>query len=116
MKDIAKSRAFYAKLGFKVILGDGKVWQILQNETATIGLFQGLFPHNTFTFNPGWDREMKALAAFDDVRALQKALKERGLELANAADESGTGSASFMLTDLDGNPTFVDQHVNKSAR
>jgi len=116
VKDLAKSREFYEKLGFKVIQGDGKVWQILQNETATIGLFQGLFPRNTFTFNPGWTRDMKTLPAFDDVRALQRTLRERGLEPANAADEAGTGPASFTLTDPDGNPILIDQHVNKPAK
>src|SRR5256885_1830177 len=57
VKDIAASRAFYEKLGFKVIAGDqAKNWLMLQNETSTIGLFQGMFDRNTLTFNPGWDR------------------------------------------------------------
>jgi len=34
----------------------------------------------------------------------------RGL-LTNEADESSTGSASFMMVDPDGNPVFIDQHV-----
>ncbi len=53
VKDIARSREFYEKLGFHVILGDQKKnWLILQNETSTIGLFQGMFNKNTMTFNP----------------------------------------------------------------
>ena len=42
VKDIAASRAFYEKLGFKQIAGDqSQHWLILQNSTSTIGLFQG---------------------------------------------------------------------------
>ena len=60
VKDIAKSRAFYEKLGFTVFGGDQtKNWLILQNDTATIGLFQGMFDKNLLTFNPGWDRSSK---------------------------------------------------------
>ncbi len=112
VKNIAVSRAFYEKLGFRVILGDqAKNWLILQNESSTIGLFQGVFPRNTMTFNPGWDRSSNALPDFDDVRVIQRMLKANGLELASAADESSTGPASLMLIDPDGNPILVDQHV-----
>ena len=61
VKDIAASRAFYEKLGFRVIGGDqAQNWLILQNETSTIGLFQGMFDKNILTFNPGWDRTCNA--------------------------------------------------------
>jgi catechol 2,3-dioxygenase-like lactoylglutathione lyase family enzyme len=112
VKDIAASRAFYEKLGFKVTLGAEKQrWLILQNETATIGLFQGMFERNTLTFNPGWDRTGAALPEFDDVRAIQKALEAKGLTLTKRADEAGTGPASLMVIDPDGNPILLDQHV-----
>jgi catechol 2,3-dioxygenase-like lactoylglutathione lyase family enzyme len=112
VKDIAASRAFYEKLGFKVSGGDqAKKWLILQNETATIGLFQGMFEKNGLTFNPGWDRNSKTLEQFDDVRDLQKTLKTRGLTLTTSADESTKGPASFSLMDPDGNPILIDQHV-----
>ena len=111
VKDIAASRAFYEKLGFKMTNGDGKSWVVLMNQTTTIGLFQGMFDRNTLTFNPGWDANKAALPDFEDVRDLQKALKTRGLTPAPAADESTTGPAYFMLTDPDGNPILVDQHV-----
>ena len=114
VKDIAASRTFYEKLGFRVILGDQeKNWLILQNETSTIGLFQGMFPKNTLTFNPGWDRSGATLPDFDDVRDIQRTLKERGIELTTAADESTKGPASLMLVDPDGNPILLDQHVAK---
>lgn len=112
VKDIAKSREFYEKLGFKVFGGDqAQKWLILQNETATIGLFQGMFDKNVLTFNPGWDRSAKTLASFDDVREIQKTLKSRGLTLTTSADEASTGPASLTLTDPDGNQILLDQHV-----
>jgi catechol 2,3-dioxygenase-like lactoylglutathione lyase family enzyme len=117
VKDIAASRAFYEKLGFRAVLGDqAQNWLIMQNETSTIGLFQGMFDKNIMTFNPGWDRNANPLANFDDVRELQKTLKARGLTLASAADESSTGPASLMLIDPDGNPILIDQHVPKPQR
>jgi catechol 2,3-dioxygenase-like lactoylglutathione lyase family enzyme len=111
VKDLAASKAFYEKLGFKTIGGDGKSWQIMQTDTATIGLFQGMFPKNTLTFNPGWDRNSKAVPGFEDVRSLQKTFKARGLTPEPAADEASTGTAFFMLLDPDGNPVLFDQHV-----
>jgi catechol 2,3-dioxygenase-like lactoylglutathione lyase family enzyme len=113
VKDLNASRAFYEKLGFneKAGSGDGKTWLILQNETCTIGLFQGMFPRNMLTFNPGWDRNKNILPDFDDVRDIQKTLKSRGLVPEPAADESTTGPAYLMLADPDGNPILIDQHV-----
>jgi catechol 2,3-dioxygenase-like lactoylglutathione lyase family enzyme len=117
VKDIAKSRAFYEKLGFRVFGGDqAKNWLILQNETSTIGLFQGMFDKNSMTFNPGWDRSGTSLADFDDVRDIQKKLKNRGLALMTEADETTTGPASLMLLDPDGNPVLIDQHVSKPQK
>lgn len=111
VKDLASSREFYEKLGFAMTHGDGKKWAVMMNGTTTIGLFQGMFPRNTLTFNPGWDSSKATLADFDDVRDLQKTLKGRGLTPSPAADESTTGPAYLMLTDPDGNPILIDQHV-----
>ncbi len=117
VKDIAASRAFYEKLGFKVVSGDqSKNWLVLKNESTKIGLFQGMFPKNTLTFNPGWDSDKTTLAAFTDVRDLQKALKASGLTPAPAADESTTGPAYFMVMDPDGNPILFDQHVDSPKK
>src|SRR5512145_13854 len=118
VKDIAASRAFYEKLGFKQIAGDqAQNWLILQNSTSTIGLFQGpQYTRNMLTFNPGWDRTGSTLADFDDVRDIQRTLKGRGLVPTAAADESSTGPASMVLTDPDGNPILIDQHVPKPRK
>lgn len=116
VKDIAASRAFYEKLGFKVVGGKQEQnWLVLQNDTSTIGLFQGMFEKNTLTYNPGWTRDSKphdeAAGPFTDVRELQKELKARGVTLTAATDEAGTGPAYIVLTDPDGNPILIDQHV-----
>ena len=112
VKDLGASRAFYEKLGFRAIAGDpAQNWLILQSETATIGLFQGMFDRNALTFNPGWDRSMNTLPDFDDVREIQRALKGLGVPLASEVDESTSGPAGLMLFDPDGNPILVDQHV-----
>lgn len=116
VKDLGASRAFYEKLGFKVVAGDAaQNWLILQNDGSTVGLFQGMFEKNLLTFNPGWDRTQATLPDFDDVRALQREFKRRGLALAVEADEASTGPASLMLVDPDGNQILVDQHVPKPA-
>ena len=116
VKDIAASRAFYEKLGFKMVSGDqSKNWIVLQNQTTKIGLFQGMFERNMLTFNPGWDSSKATLPEFEDVRDIQKAVKARGLTPAPAADESTSGPAYFMVNDPDGNPILIDQHVPSPA-
>ena len=112
VKDIDASRAFYEKFGFTVFGGNAaQKWLILKNGDHVIGLFQGMFDRNMLTFNPGWDSNANRLDAFTDVRDLQRALKAQGVPLLSEADESGSGPASFMAIDPDGNPVLVDQHV-----
>lgn len=78
VKDIAASRAFYEKLGFKHVLGDQtQNWLILRNGQTTVGLFQGMF-----TFNPGWNSQAQPLKEFEDIREIQRSLKASGLTLA----------------------------------
>jgi len=117
VKDIKASKAFYEKLDFKVVGGDlEQNWIILQNGTTTVGLFQGMFERNIMTFNPGWTHKQETLKDFQDVRELQRTLKERGIELQSEADETTDGPASFTFVDLDGNPILIDQHVPKPTR
>ncbi len=112
VKDIRASKAFYEKLGFKSFWGDvEKNVVIMRNGAHVIGLFQGMFPRNTLTFNPGWDGNAQPLPSFTDVRDLQKALKAQGVTLMTEADDSSTGPASFLVIDPDGNPILIDQHV-----
>jgi catechol 2,3-dioxygenase-like lactoylglutathione lyase family enzyme len=117
VKNLAASRAFYEKLGLQAIAGNpAHNGLILHNETSTIGLFQGMFDKNTMTFNPGWDRSSNTLPDFDDVRAIQRMLKQKGLALTLEADESTAGPASLTLMDPDGNPIRVDQHVHSPRK
>ena len=112
VKDIEASRKFYETLGFKSFMGtQAKNWLILKNGDHIIGLFQGMFPSNIMTFNPGWDQNAQKLESFTDIRELQRTLKAQGVKLATEADESTTGPGSFMAVDPDGNTILVDQHV-----
>jgi catechol 2,3-dioxygenase-like lactoylglutathione lyase family enzyme len=112
VKDLQASQAFYEKLGFQAAGGNAaQNWLILRNGTVTIGLFQGMFNGNILTFNPGWDGSAQAVESFTDVREHQRRLKSSGLTLMTEADEKGTGPASLMLADPDGNMILIDQHV-----
>jgi predicted enzyme related to lactoylglutathione lyase len=112
VKDIEASRRFYEAFGFEIFGGNAaENWLILKNGDHVIGLFQGMFEKNMLTFNPGWDQNAQKLAAFTDIRELQRQLKAQGVTLMNEADESTTGPASFIAVDPDGNPILVDQHV-----
>jgi catechol 2,3-dioxygenase-like lactoylglutathione lyase family enzyme len=98
VKDLKASRAFYEKLGFKVLDGDeAQNWLMMQNGTTKIGLFQGMFESNVLTFNP------------TDVRKIQRDLKANGIAFMQEADENATGSAHSVLLDPDGNGILLDQ-------
>ena len=72
------------------------------------GSFQGAFPRNTLTFNPGWTAQNQPLPEFQDVREIQRQLKAQGVKLDTEVDEKTKGPASIMLTDPDGNPILFD--------
>ena len=92
VKDINISKVFYENLGFSVFAGDlEKKYLIMKNEDSLIGLFQGMFEGNIITFNPGWDTDAKTLDTYDDVREIQKNLKNQGITLENEADENSQG-------------------------
>ncbi len=112
VKDLNASKQFYETLGFSVFAGGlEKNYLIMKNEASLIGLFHGMFEGNVLTFNPGWDQDANALAQYDDVRAIQKSVKSKGVHLFSEADESTSGPASFMLSDPDGNMIMLDQHI-----
>ncbi|MFD0977835.1 VOC family protein [Salinimicrobium gaetbulicola] len=112
VKDLKASKKFYETLGFKVFAGDpAKNYLIMKNEETLIGLFQGMFENNILTFNPGWDSNAQKIEDFQDVRSIQKHLKNNNLELQQEVDESGKGPGSFVVLDPDGNAILFDQHV-----
>lgn len=117
VKDIAASKAFYEKIGFTVFGGNQEQnWLIMKNGDHVIGLFQGMFPNNILTFNPGWSQNAETLPEYTDIRELQRVLKAAGVAMITEADETTTGPASFMIADPDGNTILVDQHVESFTK
>lgn len=111
VKDIHVSKAFYENLGFTTMGGNSdQNWLILKNGEVIIGLFQGMFQGNLLTFNPGWNQNAENTESFEDVRAIQQNLKEKGITMLSEADIATTGPASCMFTDPDGNVILIDQH------
>lgn len=105
--DLEASRRFYETLGFEVVpaAGEGgpwdtygESWLMLAHGDALLGLFQGMFEENILTFNP------------PDVGAIQRRLRAAGIDLLQEADDRGSGPASAMVVDPDGNPILLDQH------
>ncbi|APY10799.1 glyoxalase [Seonamhaeicola sp. S2-3] len=112
VKDIKASKTFYETLGFSVFAGAiEQNYLIMKNGNALIGLFQGMFEQNILTFNPGWDENANAVKSFDDVRAIQKHLKNHNIKLEREADENTSGPASIVMYDPDGNTILIDQHI-----
>ena len=112
VKDMVASRAFYSKLGFEMVAGDGETWTIVANQLVAIGLFQGMFESNILTFNPGWAGLGEPVEGFTDIRKLSSRLTDEGLEpIDDTTGETPSGPASFTITDPDGNAILFDQHV-----
>ena len=111
VKDLKISKEFYEKIGFDVFAGSMEQnYLIMKNGNALIGVFQGMFEGNILTFNPGWDENAKNIENFDDIREIQRQLKNNGLTLISEANEETSGQASLMLADPDGNMILLDQH------
>jgi len=112
VKDLMLSKEFYEKLGFSVFAGDPSMnYLIMKSGTTRIGLFQGMFPENILTFNPGWDQDANTLSSYEDVRKIQSHLKSKEIQLIQEVDEKSEGPGSIMLTDPDGNQILIDQHI-----
>ncbi|PWH84098.1 glyoxalase [Algibacter marinivivus] len=112
VKDLNASKTFYETLGFTVFAGDMNMnYLIMKNGNSLIGLFQGMFDNNIITFNPGWDESANKVEPFDDVRAIQKHLKDNNIKLEKEAGNNTSGPASLVLFDPDGNTILIDQHV-----
>ncbi len=112
VRDIAASRDFYEKFGFRATGGDAsKGWLILKNGPHIIGLFQGMFEKNILTFNPGWAATGDHPKTFTDVREIQAMLDGRKVKITTRAEDSADGPASLIVVDPDGNPILIDQHV-----
>ncbi len=111
VKDLQASLAFYSKLGFEAVGGDGEAWTILANGSTVIGLFQGMFENNILTFNPGWVGVGQEVDGFTDVRQLRASLEQAGVGIASAnTDDASEGPAHLIIADPDGNTIMIDQH------
>lgn len=110
VSDLAASEAFYGHLGFERMGGDpDEGWVILRNRDAIIGLFQGMFEGNILTFNPGLDQSGEPDPDRTDVRDIQAALRDAGIELIQTVDPDSTGAGHITCTDPDGNAILIDQ-------
>ena len=111
VKNLDASKVFYEKLGFVQVLGDAsKGWVIMKNGNTNIGLFHGMFDRNILTFNPGWDQNGKPIGKATDVRNIQTRLRDEGIAVGPAI-EGTHGPAGFTISDPDGNPILIDQHI-----
>lgn len=112
VEDLNKSKQFYEALGFVEFAGGfDKNYLIMKNGNALIGLFHGMFEGNIITFNPGWDENAKVVEGYEDVRLIQRNLKQAGIALQSKADEAASGPGSIFLQDPDGNLILIDQHI-----
>lgn len=112
VKNLAKSKDFYEKLGFSIFAGSMDChYLIMKNEDTLIGLFEGMFDEQILTFNPGWDQSAHTLDHFDDVRKIQQELMEHDIKLERHCDSQSQGPASIVLKDPDGHTLLIDQHV-----
>ena len=100
VKDIEKSYALYKKSGFRSI--DGAIVQnglTLKIVNSKIGLFQGMFSDNIWTFCP------------NDARTLQKELQAQEISIKfSSGMDSEKRSASFSISDPNGNLILIKQH------
>ena len=112
--DLDASRKFYELLGFEVTGGDAdENWLIMVNGETVIGLFHGMFEQNILTFNPGMTQQQGNTDDFTDVRDIQAALKEAGVDFVVEAEPDGTGPAHVVVNDPDGNQVMFDQFVDR---
>lgn len=111
VKDLQISKDFYEKLGFTQMGGSMEnKYLIMKNDSTLIGLFQAMFDGNMLTFNPGWDQNAKNMETFDDVRDIEKHLKQNNIVLDKGTEDSTEGPAHIYLKDPDGNMILIDQH------
>ena len=112
VKDLEASRAFDERLGFASVAGEPAQHRpIVRNGAHVIGLFEGLFEKNTPTSDPGWRADASPLDRFPDIRERQRRPQADGVVFATEFDDTGTGPASFVIEDPDGNPILVGPHV-----
>lgn len=106
--DVARSREFYAKLGFVRVEGDDEQgWAVVVNGEHRIGLFEATFmgdDSHSINFRGG------------DVMAIGAHLIELGVEFETLPKMGRSGGASASLRDPDGNLIFFDTGSGEQKR
>lgn len=111
VKNLEASIKFYQGLGFKQSGGNIEYrYVVMQNDTTTLGLYEGMLEANMLTFNPKWNRNCEQVAG-DDVREIHRYLSEQGYQPQPLGSEQQTGPNHFMVKDPDGNLILIDQHL-----
>ncbi len=111
VEDLETSIKFYQLLGFKQSGGNVEYrYIVMQNDTMTIGLYEGMLETNMLTFNPKWNRDCETTKG-DDVRAIHSMLLENGYEIEELGNDTTSGPNHFVVKDPDGNVILIDQHV-----
>lgn len=113
VEDLAESKAFYEKLGFKQTGGDSEHYIMMVNGTTVIGLFKGLFEGNILTFNPGLVQTGEKVTDFTDVRDIRNSLVNNGVEMVTDTDPNGSDPSHIAFKDPDGNSILIDQFFPK---
>ncbi len=104
VKSIARSRAFYRKLGFSQIGGKfDERWLIMRRGDFRLGLFQGYIDENVINFRGG------------HVGRIVKGLEERGLKPYRVRGLQPSGRGSALVDDPDGNIIFFDSSSHERA-
>lgn len=111
VENLEASIKFYSSLGFKQSGGNLEYrYVVMQNDTITIGLYEGMLESNMLTFNPKWDRDCNPIAG-DDVRSIHHHLTEQGYQPQQLGSTEVDGPNHFMVKDPDGNLILIDQHL-----
>ncbi len=109
--NLENSIEFYQALGFKQSGGNIDYrYIVMQNDTMTIGLYEGMLEANMLTFNPKWDRNCNGVEG-DDVRGIHQHLEQLGYKPEQLGNDSESGPNHFMIKDPDGNVILIDQHL-----
>lgn len=81
----------------------------MKNENSLGGLFEGILKA-IFNIQTRLGRKPRKVEKFDDVREIQRHIKNGDIKLTSEVEVKTSGPASIMLTDTDGNVILIDQH------
>jgi lactoylglutathione lyase len=97
--DIARSLAFYQKLGFRQTGGTiGEKCVIMQYGACRIALYQDYLENNLLNFRGG------------NVMEIAQQLEERGIAAKKPPSEDEEGNQSLLVQDPDGNELYFVQN------